>query len=272
MTPAHLRILPPVVAGAVLLTVGVAALAPALLAPGDPNAIAPLEAFRPPLTPGHPFGTDESGRDLYRRIVHGAGHSLEIGIGATVISVGLGGVIGTAAALGGRPADAVLGRVIEVAFAFPVVLLALLFTVLSGPSGATAAWAVGLAAAPGYARMVRGEIRRIARTDYVAAERILGRSPAGVLGCVILPNAAGTLFALATLSLGQAIVWASALSFLDLGVRPPAPEWGSMLAAGRNYLSGTGWWMTVVPATVIVLVALAATVLGRDLERRRMRA
>lgn len=253
--------------GAVLLLALIAALAPGLLAPGDPIAVNPREAFRPLFSPGHPLGTDESGRDLWTRLVHGAGASLAIGGAATAIGIGLGALLGAVAALGGRVADWITARVVEVGFAFPLVLLALLLVVLSGPGAETAAWSVGLATAPGYARIIRSELRRIARSGYVEAERALGRGRLAILARTIAPNAAGALLALATLGLGQAIVWASGLSFLDLGVRPPAPEWGAMLSAGRGYLSATGWWITVVPGTAIVVVALAATLLGRAVER-----
>lgn len=255
-------------AGVVLALALIAALWPSLLAPVDPIAVDPRSAFQPP-SAAHWLGTDESGRDVLARIIHGAGPSLAIGAGATALGVGLGAVVGTAAALGGRWADALASRVIEVGFAFPLVLLALLIVVLAGPGPVTAATAVGLATAPGYARMVRGEVRRIARSGYVEAERALGRSRSSILARTIAPNAAGALLAIATLGLGQAIVWASGLSYLDLGVRPPEPEWGAMLSAGRGYLSATGWWMSVAPGTAIVAVALAATALGRALERRR---
>ncbi|MBM7026670.1 ABC transporter permease [Clavibacter sp. DM3] len=252
-----------VVVVALLLT---AALAPGLLAPGDPLAIAPAEAFRPPGA-GHLLGTDESGRDVLTRVVHGAGRSLVIGVSATAIGLGLGAVLGLAAALLGRVADFAVNRVIEVVFAFPGLLLALFLIVILGPGIGSATLAVGVSAAPGYARIIRGRVMSVRRSPYVEAATVLGRPPLLLLARHILPNTAAPLFVLGTLGVGQAIVWASSLSYLGLGTVPPDPEWGAMLAAGRTYI-GSAPWLTVVPGLMIVLTATASTVLGRALERR----
>jgi peptide/nickel transport system permease protein len=255
-------------AGAALVVVLLlaAALAPGLLAPGDPLAIAPAEAFGAPGA-GHLLGTDESGRDVLTRVVHGAGPSLVIGVSATAIGLGLGAVLGLAAALLGRVADFAVNRVIEVVFAFPGLLLALFLIVILGPGIGSATLAVGISAAPGYARIIRGRVMSVRRSPYVEAATVLGRPPLVVLARHILPNTAAPLFVLGTLGVGQAIVWASSLSYLGLGTVPPDPEWGAMLAAGRTYI-GSAPWLTVVPGLMIVLTATASTVLGRALERR----
>lgn len=254
------------VSGAVLLFLLVAAVTPALLAPTDPLAIDPASAFsRPSLA--HPLGTDESGRDVYTRIVHGAAPSLLIGILATAIGVGLGAVLGALGGLGPRWVDAGTTRLVEVLFAFPGLLLALVFIVIAGPGPLTSTIAVGLATAPGYARLVRSRTLAVRRAGYVEAAVVLGRRPWTRLTRHVLPNVGGTLFVLVTLGVGQAIVWASSLSFLGLGVPPPAAEWGAMLNAGRTYIQ-TAWWMTFFPGLAIVLSAASTTLLGRGLQQR----
>lgn len=245
----------------------VAAVAPGLLAAGDPLAVDPRTGMRPP-GGAHPLGTDESGRDVLTRIVHGAGASLAIGAVATAIGLGLGVALGTLSALGPRRLDWILGRVLEVGFAFPGILLALLVIALWGPGIVTSTIAVGLSTFPGYARVVRGTMLTVRRSGYVEADVVLGRSWWHRVWHTILPNTLAPLFALATLGLGQAIVWASALAFLGLGEPPPSPEWGAMLSAGRTYLLTGSWWLTVFPGTAIVAVAVAATAVGRVLQRR----
>ena len=244
----------------------VAAFWPSVLQTADPDAIAPRDAFEPPSW-AHWFGTDESGRDVYSRVVEGTAASLLIGISATAIGLALGLVLGGLAGLGGRALDFVVGRVNEVLFAFPGILLALLIIVLWGPGPVTATIAVGLSTAPGYARIIRGELVRVRTSSYVEAARVLGHRPARVLVRHILPNALAPLAVLATLGIGQAVVWASALSYLGLGAQPPAAEWGAMLSAGRIYIT-TAWWLTVFPGLMIVMTTITTTVLGRTLAAR----
>lgn len=244
----------------------VAIVAPGLLETAPPDAIAPRDAFQPP-SAAHWFGTDESGRDVYSRVVAGTAASLAIGAAATAIGLTLGLLLGALAALGGRVLDFLIGRVNEVLFAFPGILLALLVIVLWGPGPVTATVAVGLSTAPGYARIIRGELLSIRDSGYVEAARVLGHGRTRILGRHILPNALVPVAALATLGIGQAVVWASSLSYLGLGAQPPAAEWGAMLSAGRTYIT-TAWWLTVFPGLMIVLTTLATTVLGRALTAR----
>ncbi|MDP9805653.1 peptide/nickel transport system permease protein [Trueperella bonasi] len=245
----------------------IAAISPALLAPGDPLAIDPLTGMSAP-SAEHWLGTDESGRDVYTRIVWGTRDSLLIGASATLIGLGVGLLLGGLAALGGRRLDWIASRVIEVGFSFPGILLALLIMSLVGPGVGPAIVSVGLSTAPGYARVIRGVMRSVLGSMYVEADLVMGRNSWHRFTRTILPNTAASLFALATLGLGQAVVWASALAFLGLGAPPPSPEWGAMLAAGRTHLITGGWWLTVFPGTAIVLVALSATVVGRRLRNR----
>ena len=267
--PARRRRMPRIgtlVAGAFVVFLLAATVAPDLVATQDPNEIAPADAFQSPSL-AHWFGTDESGRDVYSRVVAGTATSLLIGVTATAIGLALGLALGVLASFGGRIADFSVNRLVEVLFAFPGLLLALLVIVVYGPGPVTATVAVGLSTAPGYARIIRGQLVAIRSSQYVEAARVLGRSPARILSRHVLPNALIPLFVLATLGIGQAIVWAAALSYLGLGAQPPAAEWGAMLAAGRTYLA-TAWWMTVFPGLMIVGTTIATTVFGRALTRR----
>nr|WP_205707036.1 ABC transporter permease [Kineococcus vitellinus] len=251
-------------AGLAALGFGVAAAAPGLLDTTDPLALHLDRALQAP-GPGHWFGTDEAGRDLFSRVVHGARPSLAIGVGASLVSLSLAVVLGTLAALGGRVVAPVVDRVVEVLFSFPSLLLALLLVALLGPSAATAAVAVGVGTAPGYARMVRAQVLSARGSAYVEAAVALGHSPGRILRRHVLPNALRPLVAVMALSIGQSIVWASSLSFLGLGVAPPSSEWGALLEAGRPYVAHA-WWLTVVPGLVVVVLALATTTLGKHLQ------
>ncbi|WP_156761931.1 ABC transporter ATP-binding protein/permease [Microbacterium karelineae] len=250
-------------AAAVVLLIVIAVAAPGILAPGDALAVSPADGFLAP-SAAHPFGTDESGRDVLTRVLHGAAASAGIGLAATGIGIGGGLVIGFAGGLGPRLVDAALTRIVEVLYALPTLVMALLFVAVMGPGPRSSILAIGLATAPGYARMIRARVRQIARGDYVAYARHEGASAWRVFARHILPNTLWPLVAMITLGIGQAIVWVSALSFLGLGAEPPSPEWGSMLNAGRVYI-GTAWWMTLFPGLAIVVTATALTVLGRRL-------
>ena len=264
----RLRRIPPApaLAAAVLGFFLLAAAAPALLAPGDPLAIDLGAALQAPGW-AHPFGTDQSGRDLYTRVVYGTRESLLIGLGATALAMAAAAVLGVSAGLGGRFVDGLISRGLEVLFAFPVLLLAMLFVTIYGPSVTTQIVAVGLGTAPGYARMIRGQVLAVRTSGYVQAAHALGHSRWEVLRRHVFPNAMRPLVAVLTLGVGQSIVWASGLAFLGLGVAPPSPEWGALLDAGRMFIT-RAWWLEVMPGLAIVSVALAATSLGNYLQSR----
>ena len=254
-----------VAAGTVVGVVLLAALVPDLLAPQDPLEISLSESFATP-SAEHLFGTDQSGRDVFSRVIHGARQSLVIGLCATAIGLLGALVLGLLGGLGGRIADGVVTRVIEVLYAFPGILLALILIAVYGNSALTQMVAVGIATMPGYARMVRGQLLVVRGSAYVEAARALGHPPLRILVRTILPNAFRPLTVLVTLGIGQAIVWAAALGFLGMGVQPPTAEWGAMLNAGRNYIQ-QAWWMDFFPGVTIVLFTLSLTVLGRHLQR-----
>lgn len=242
-----------------------AAFVPGALAPHPPTALALDGALEGP-SPAHWFGTDQIGRDLLSRVIHGTRESLLIGFGAAGIALIAAVVLGSLAALGGRVVSAVVSRVIEVVFAFPILLLALLLVSILGPSAWTQVVAVGVSTAPGYARMVRGQILSAKNAGYVEAARALGHGPWRTLGNHVLPNAIRPLVAVFAMALGQSIVWASGLSFLGLGVAPPSSEWGALLDAGRAFILQAPW-LTFVPGLIIVVFALAATTIGTRIQR-----
>jgi peptide/nickel transport system permease protein len=244
----------------------VAMIVPSLLANGDPNQVN-LNAVLESPSPAHIMGTDQSGRDLYTRIIYGARESLLIGLGATGVAMGLAIILGVVAGLGNKWVDGIINRGLEVMFAFPVLLLALLFVAVFGPSVATEILAVGIGSAPGYARMVRGQVLSTRDSGYVEAARALGHPYGSIVRRHIFPNAMRPLVVVMTLGVGQSIVWASGIAFLGLGVPPPSPEWGALLNAGRNYITHA-WWLEVMPGLAIVLFALSLTTLGRYIQQR----
>jgi peptide/nickel transport system permease protein len=244
----------------------VAVVAPGLLTHFGPNDV-DLEHNLAPPSLTNPFGTDDAGRDLYTRVVYGTRESLGIGMGATGLAMAIAIVLGFTSGLLGGIVDTVITRVLEVAFAFPVLLVALLLIAVRGPSIATEIVAVGIGSAPGYARMVRGQVLNVRNAGYIESAHALGHRRWDVLRRHTFPNAMRPLVAVVTLGIGQSIVWASGLAFLGLGVAPPSPEWGALLDAGREYIT-TSWWLEILPGLVIVLLAMAVTSLGRTLQNR----
>ena len=214
----------------------------------------------------HWLGTDELGRDVFARIVHGARYSLSGAVIAVGIGLGLGTLIGLlAGAVGGRT-DGVLMRLVDVMLAIPTLLLSLAFIVILGFGHAQVAAAVGITSIASFARLVRSEVMTVRRSDYVEAAFGSGGTFAAVLWRHILPNSMTTVLAYAALQLGWAILQISALGFLGYGAPPPTPEWGLMIAEGRNYMA-RAWWLTVFPGLATILVVLAANRVGRALAR-----
>ncbi|KAB1645026.1 ABC transporter permease [Gulosibacter chungangensis] len=254
----------PVAASLALLFFATALLIPSLLATYSPTEVDFARALQTPSW-HHWFGTDESGRDLYSRVIYGTRESLLIGVGAAGLALALAVPLGAVAALSGRFLAATIDRLIETIFAFPLLLLALLVVAILGPSALTGVIAIGLSTAPGYARMVRGQILAAKHAGYVEAALALGHSRWQIIRQHILPNAMRPLVAIFTMAIGQSIVWASGLAFLGLGVAPPSPEWGALLDAGRSYVFQAPW-LTFIPGLVILVLALSATVLGKHIQ------
>ncbi|MGO1272067.1 MAG: ABC transporter permease, partial [Pseudomonas helleri] len=244
----------------------VAALLPQLFTHADPLAIVPHDAFHPPGW-AHWFGTDQSGRDIFSRVIYGTRQSLLIGLAATVLAMSIAIALGLLGGLGGARLDRGVGWLLEILFAFPSLVLALLFVAVFGSGIGPLIVATGLGAAPGYARMVRGQVLAVRNAGYIEAAVALGHPTRRIILRQLLPNAMRPLIVTLTMGIGQAIVWASALSFLGLGAKPPAPEWGTMLSMGRDFVANA-WWLTFFPGVFIVLTTLSTTVAGRYLQQR----
>ncbi|ENZ8138132.1 ABC transporter permease [Klebsiella aerogenes] len=217
---------------------------------------------------GHWLGTDQLGRDVWSRIVYGAGHSLSAALAAVAMGLVFGTALGTVAgALGGR-VEAVVMRIVDILLAIPSLLLSLTVIILLGFGTLNAAMAVGVAAIASFARLSRAEVVRIRHSDYVEAAYGSGGTFLAVFWRHILPNALSPVLAFATLQFGQAILALSTLSFLGYGTPPPVPEWGLLIAEGRNYLS-TAWWLTTFPGIAVIAVVLAANRISQQFNRER---
>lgn len=229
----------------------------------DPIRTAPREALQPP---GARFvlGSDQFGRDVASRVLHGARVSLLVGVISVSIAVGLGAPIGLVSGYYGGRIDALIMRVMDVMLAFPGILLALAIVSVLSPGLGNVMIAVGLSAVPGYARLVRATVLSAREHLYVEAARALGGRDGGILVRDILPNVVAPLIVTATLGLGGAILSAAALSFLGLGSQPPQPEWGRMLSEGRDYLR-EAWWISTFPGLGILLTVLAMNLVGDGL-------
>jgi len=244
----------------------VAALLPQLFTHADPLAIVPHDAFHPPGW-AHWFGTDQSGRDIFSRVIYGTRQSLLIGLAATVLAMSIAIALGLLGGLGGAYLERGGGGLREILFAFPSLVRALLFVAIFGSGVGPLIVATGLGGAPGYARMVRGQVLAVRNAGYIEAAVALGHPTRRIILRQLLPNAMRPLIVTLTMGIGQAIVWASALSFLGLGAKPPAPEWGTMLSMGRDFVANA-WWLTFFPGVFIVLTTLSTTVAGRYLQQR----
>ncbi|HEY5895817.1 MAG TPA: ABC transporter permease [Chthoniobacterales bacterium] len=255
-----------VLAGLFVALLFVAAVEPRWLVSGDPLEANARHAFRGP-SYGHPLGTDENGRDVLTRLVYGVRPSLIMGLAATAIGVGLGTALGLIAGLGPRIVDNFFMRVVDVLLAFPDLLLALVIITFWGQGLVNAIFAVGVASVPRYARMVRAQTFVVRNTAYVEAATTLGLRRSTLIWRHVLPNAIKPILILATIGIGGKIAAGASLSFLGFGAPPPAPEWGSMLSVGRNFLSNA-WWLTAIPGIAITLTVVSVTALGRELLRR----
>lgn len=277
----HRRLLvqyaPAFFAGGILLVVIVAAvLAPALTSEDpldqvlDRRLRAPSWGSGPT---GHLLGTDQLGRDVLSRLIYGARISLTIGMITVALSGAMGSGLGLWAGYRGGLLDETIMRVVDLQNTFPFIVLAIAIVALFGPRLPVLIVTLAIWGWASYARVVRAEVLTIKQRDYVEAARAAGAGDLRILWRYLLPDLLPTLIVLSTFQVAQMVVAESSLSFLGLGVQPPTPTWGSMLADGRGHLDDA-WWIATFPALAIMLTVLAINVLGdtvRDLTDPRMR-
>ena len=237
-----------------------------LISPHDPLAGSLRARLNPPFWQEggsweHVFGTDRLGRDILSRIIAGAQISLAVCALVIAIAGTVGTTVGTLAGYFGGWTDRVLMRLVDLALSFPVILLALLLGAISGPSFTNIIIVISLVLWSQYARMARGETMKIRNEDYVDLARTSGLSDLKIILRHILPNIAPSLIVVATLQVGVVIVLEASLSFLGVGVPPPAPSWGSMIADGRSYIT-TAWWLCMVPGFAILLTVMSVNLVG----------
>jgi peptide/nickel transport system permease protein len=239
-----------------------AVLAPAI-APYDPDAVDILHQLEAP-SQAHILGTDLYGRDIFSRILYGGRITLVVGLIAVGIAASIGIVLGLIAGFYGGALDSIIMRLVDVLLAFPRILLALSIVGMLGPGLLNVMVAVGIAGITGYARLVRGSVLSAKENVYVEAARVVGCPDRIILRRHLLPNIIGPVIVLATLDVAAAILSASSLSFLGLGVQPPTAEWGAMLNEGRQYLR-TAPWITLFPGLAIMISVLSINMLGDGL-------
>jgi peptide/nickel transport system permease protein len=209
----------------------------------------------------YPLGTDSLGRDILSRMIGGARISLVASMLSVLIGAVVGISIGVFSAYRGGVVDAVLMRVCDGFLSFPMILLALILAIATGPSMRTVVLAIGLVVWARYARVIRSEALSLKERDFVAYARMVRCSELRVLMRHLLPNLVGTILVLATLQIGWAIVVEASLSFIGAGIPSPQPSWGGMVASGREYI-GMAWWLTFFPGMAIAITVLAFNFLG----------
>jgi ABC-type dipeptide/oligopeptide/nickel transport system permease subunit len=245
--------------GFVVLLALTVAFGPAV-APHDPVDQDLTRAFRPP-GPGHPMGTDRFGADVFSRVIYGARLSLSVGFFSVLLGLTAGVGIGVCAGYVGGLTDEALMRGIDVLLAFPGILLAILVVTILGSSLTNVIVALAIFSVPVFARLARGSTLAIRHAEYVDAARALGVAAPGIVWRHILPNIWGPIIVYGTLRMAAAILGAATLSFLGLGLAPPAPEWGLMINQGRNYIQSAPH-VVLYPGLAIFLTVLAFNLLG----------
>ncbi|TFB15774.1 ABC transporter permease [Microbacterium sp. 3H14] len=235
-----------------------AALLAPIIAPFDP-----LETSGPFLdapSAAHWMGTDDLGRDVLSRVIYGAQLSLPLALAIVVFSLLVGGAVGLAAGYFGKAADNVLMRVADLVLAFPQIILAMAVAAAFGPSVGNAVLAIVIVSWPLYARIIRSSVLSVREQEYVFSGRLLGSTTLKSIVKDVIPNSAGPALVMATIELGNAILMLAALSFLGLGPRPPAAEWGAMIALGSQNLGN--WWISLFPGLAILTIVMAFNLLG----------
>ena len=246
----------------VLALVTVAVLADGI-APYPPTVGELSQRLLPP-SAAHFFGTDDQGRDIFSRLLHGSRITLYVVALVAVLAAPVGLLVGTAAGYAGGWLDAVLMRITDIFLAFPRLILALAFVAALGPGIENAVIAIAITSWPPYARIARAETLSIRQADYISAVKLLGASPLRIVLRHVMPLCVPSVIVRVTLDMAGIILTAAGLGFLGLGAQPPMPEWGAMIAAGRAYMLDQ-WWVAAAPGAAIFIVSLGFNLLGDGL-------
>ena len=252
--------------GLILLLLVVCTLGGDALTPWNPAALDLRANFQPPVWAeggswAHPLGTDNLGRDILSRIVAGARVSLVVSLWAIVLSGGIGSLAGMVAGYFGGWADVLIMRLVDIQMSIPPLALALILAAVLEPGLETVVIVIVVTYWTWYARIVRGEILSLKERDYVALAKVAGVGSATIFHRHLAPNILNTMLVLATLQIGQVIIFEASLSFLGLGIQSPAISWGLMLADARAYLTNA-WWAITMPGVAIMLVCLSSNLFG----------
>ncbi|MDX6353237.1 MAG: peptide/nickel transport system permease protein [Streptomyces sp.] len=253
-----------VLASVLVFLVVVSAVFPGLFASADPSATDGVHKLESP-SAQHWFGTDQLGRDLFSRVIHGSGLTMEGTLIAVGLAVGAGLTLGVVAGFFGGWIDAVAMRAIDVVLAIPALLLALTIVTALGFGTVQIAFAVGIGITPGFARTTRAEVLKVKTLPYIEAARTGGAGRLRVLARHILPNSWGPVLVLAILDTGTAILVISSLSFLGFGAPPPNADWGGLISDGRDYLI-TSPWLSLLPGMFVVAVVFSVNHISRSIE------
>jgi peptide/nickel transport system permease protein len=250
--------------GAVILVLALLSAFPFLVTSANPSLIDTANLLAPP-SAAHPLGTDELGRDVLARMVHGAGISLKVGFVAVGIATAIGLLMGLSAGYFGGWTDAVVSRFIDIMLCFPSFFLILSVIAFLGPSIYNIMAVIGFTGWMGVARLVRAETLSLKERDFVAAARAQGAGDARIIFRHILPNALAPVLVSATLGVAGAILVESGLSFLGIGVQPPTPSWGNILTAGKDNIE-FAWWLSLYPGLAILVTVLGYNLLGEGIQ------
>lgn len=265
-TPVRRRRLPLIVAAVVLLSVAVLAAAAPIVSPHDPLRQNFFDRLKPPFwmeggSTEYLLGTDALGRDMLSRILHGARTSLTVGALAVLLGGAVGVALGLLAGYLQGPIDTVLGRLADIQQTLPFIVLILAVVAAVGPSKLNLILVLGIGSWVYYYRLVRGEVQSVRERPYVEAAIAIGASKGRILLRHVLPNVLPSVIIAVTLYVPHVILYEAALSFLGLGVPPPEPTWGRIIAEGREYVE-TAWWISVLPGLVLMATVLAVNTLG----------
>lgn len=246
--------------GAVLvLLVALMAIFAPLIAPHDPYELTKYRLYGPSWY--FPFGTDQLGRDVMSRVIYGARVSIQVGVISVGIALIAGGLLGLLAGYIGGWVDSVLGRLLDIVFSFPAILLALVLLAILGPELSNVMLAIGIVYTPSFARVIRGPVLAAKNEEFIEASHVIGASTPRILFRHVLPNVAAPVIVQTTIALAFAIIAEAALSFLGLGAQPPTPSWGAMLQNGRRFLD-IAPWIAIFPGIAIMVAVLGFNLLG----------